>query len=239
MRLALGQINPTVGDFDGNSQLILDQARQAVERGADLVLFPELALCGYPPRDLIEIPVFLDRNRSALDELALATTGLDAAIVVGYVGPSDRIDELRQLRRGPRRRPSALRAAQDAAAHLRRLRRVALLRSGPQPVGLRDPRPASRAHHLRGLLERQGLWRSPRYPIDPVEELARRESTCSSTSPPRPPHEQAQLRRCCMAAVRHGVPAAMVNRSAATISSLRRFQLRRRRRRRCWHAGAL
>ena len=67
-----------------------EQARRAVERGAELVLFPELSLCGYPPRDLIEVPAFRERNRTCLQALAERTADLDAALAVGYVGCSDR-----------------------------------------------------------------------------------------------------------------------------------------------------
>jgi len=68
MRLALAQINATVGDFDGNLARIRAMAARA--RGADLVVLPELALCGYMPRDLLEEPSFLDRCAEALTALA-------------------------------------------------------------------------------------------------------------------------------------------------------------------------
>ncbi|HEV2463625.1 MAG TPA: nitrilase-related carbon-nitrogen hydrolase [Acidobacteriaceae bacterium] len=54
MKIALAQINPTVGDFDGNTRKILKFTEQAVQGSADLVIFPELAVCGYPPADLLE-----------------------------------------------------------------------------------------------------------------------------------------------------------------------------------------
>jgi NAD+ synthase (glutamine-hydrolysing) len=53
VQVALGQINPTVGDFSGNARKIIDYARRAQSHGAGLILFPELAVCGYPPRDLV------------------------------------------------------------------------------------------------------------------------------------------------------------------------------------------
>ena len=84
MRVALAQIDPTIGDFSGNLSRIKDFAERAVTAGADVVVFPELALCGYPPADLLEKNAFLDRARSSLDELRAWTAG-DArpAIVVG------------------------------------------------------------------------------------------------------------------------------------------------------------
>ena len=62
MRIALAQINPTVGDFAGNTRLILNFTTRAAAQGADLVLFPELAICGYPPADLLEKKSFLART---------------------------------------------------------------------------------------------------------------------------------------------------------------------------------
>jgi len=56
VKIALGQINPTIGDFTGNSKKIIESSRQALALGAEMVLFPELAVCGYPPRDLLENP---------------------------------------------------------------------------------------------------------------------------------------------------------------------------------------
>ncbi len=88
MRIALGQINPTIGDFPGNVALMVRSARQAAQERADVILFPELSLCGYPPRDLVEKPAFLDRNEQELNCLAQSTADLDIAIVCGYVGRS-------------------------------------------------------------------------------------------------------------------------------------------------------
>ena len=73
MKIALAQINPTVGDFAGNTRLILDFAERAAAQGVDLVMFPELCICGYPPADLLEKKAFLDRCRKALDEIAMRT----------------------------------------------------------------------------------------------------------------------------------------------------------------------
>lgn len=70
MKLALAQINPTVGDFTGNLARILDAAERASALHADLVIFPELAVCGYPPADLLEKESFLTRAESSIAELA-------------------------------------------------------------------------------------------------------------------------------------------------------------------------
>jgi NAD+ synthase (glutamine-hydrolysing) len=81
MKIALAQLNPTVGDFAGNSAKILDFARRAQEKGADLAVFSELCLCGYLPMDLIERPHFIERNER---ELACLAKKLSIPSVVGY-----------------------------------------------------------------------------------------------------------------------------------------------------------
>ncbi len=89
MKIALGQINPTVGDLAGNVDLMIRFARNAERAGAQLVVFPELAVSGYPPRDLVEKATFLDRSEEQLSRLAEATASLTLGIVAGYVGRSD------------------------------------------------------------------------------------------------------------------------------------------------------
>lgn len=83
MKIALAQINPIVGDFTGNLEKILEAAHRAAAHGARLSVFSELAVCGYPPADLLEKPRFLDRCRSAIDELVGASRDLSTAILVG------------------------------------------------------------------------------------------------------------------------------------------------------------
>ena len=83
MKIALAQFNPTIGDFDGNASRILELAREAKSGGAELAVFSELCICGYPPQDLIERPSFLDRNLKALAHLAKSVT---LPSLVGYVG---------------------------------------------------------------------------------------------------------------------------------------------------------
>jgi NAD+ synthase (glutamine-hydrolysing) len=80
MRLALCQINATVGDIAGNAQRILTELRRAGEAGAELVLLPELALTGYPPEDLLLREHFLADAAAALEELAGAVTGTTAIV---------------------------------------------------------------------------------------------------------------------------------------------------------------
>ena len=86
MKIALAQVNPTIGDFEGNRAKIVDFTRQAKGRGADLAVFSELCICGYPPQDLLERPSFLARNRSEIVTLAKA---LPLPAIVGYVGKAE------------------------------------------------------------------------------------------------------------------------------------------------------
>src|SRR5512145_1286422 len=86
MRLAICQIDNTVGDLPGNARLIERFAEQAAAAGADLAVFPELALTGYPPRDLVEKPSFLQRTEEALRQLVDASASLPIGLIVGYVG---------------------------------------------------------------------------------------------------------------------------------------------------------
>ena len=86
MRIALGQINPTVGDFSGNAAKIIQYSRQARSGGASLILFPELSVCGYPPRDLVERRSFVAHNRESAEKIALETQGI--AVICGMVTPA-------------------------------------------------------------------------------------------------------------------------------------------------------
>ncbi|HVV75302.1 MAG TPA: NAD+ synthase [Mycobacteriales bacterium] len=88
LRLALAQVDLIVGDLEGNAGVIVEQTRLAADQGAQLVAFPEMALTGYPPEDLVLRRSFVDASRAALEQLA---TRLDAeglggtAVVVGYL----------------------------------------------------------------------------------------------------------------------------------------------------------
>ncbi|MBN1509396.1 MAG: NAD+ synthase [Sedimentisphaerales bacterium] len=87
MRIALGQFNATVGDLAGNVEKMKQTWLQAGEAGADLVLFPELAICGYPPEDLVYKRQFVLDSRGALDDLAAACP--TKTLVVGFVDSSN------------------------------------------------------------------------------------------------------------------------------------------------------
>jgi NAD+ synthase/NAD+ synthase (glutamine-hydrolysing) len=86
VKIALGQINPTVGDFAGNSAKIIEYSQRARSAGAGLILFPELSVCGYPPRDLVERVSFVQHNHEAAEHIAAETRGI--AVICGLVTPA-------------------------------------------------------------------------------------------------------------------------------------------------------
>jgi NAD+ synthase (glutamine-hydrolysing) len=89
VRIALGQINTTVGDLDGNVARMAEWAARATDAGADLICFPELAVTGYPPEDLVLQGQFVTDNLHALENLAQRSVG-GAAVLTGFVDRTDR-----------------------------------------------------------------------------------------------------------------------------------------------------
>jgi len=87
IRIALAQVNPTVGDIDGNTAKIIEYIKKARDSGVDLVVFPELVITGYPPKDLLLKPSFIEANRRALAQILSETA--DIAVILGFVDHSD------------------------------------------------------------------------------------------------------------------------------------------------------
>jgi NAD+ synthase (glutamine-hydrolysing) len=87
LRIALAQVNTTVGDFDGNLRRIRDAISRAEALGAELVAFPEQTIPGYPAEDLLLKSEFIDANRRALEALAPGVTG--SVVVVGVAHRED------------------------------------------------------------------------------------------------------------------------------------------------------
>lgn len=86
MKIALGQINPTIGDFSGNARKIIQYSQRALAAGAGLAVFPEMSVCGYPARDWMEKPAFVVKCREAVEQIAQNTRGI--AVIVGYATPA-------------------------------------------------------------------------------------------------------------------------------------------------------
>ena len=175
MKIALCQIDNTVGDLAGNGQRIAASARAAAARGADLAVFPELALTGYPPRDLVEKPSFLERTALALEQLAAATRDLPLGLIAGYVG--------RAPAGSPRRATNS--AALIEGGEIRFRQTKMLLPTYDVFDESRNFQPAASQEicEFRGLRialsicedawNDKQFWERPLYTKDPVADLAR------------------------------------------------------------------
>ena len=86
MKIALVQINPVIGDFERQCKSIIAYAARAREKGCGLVIFPEMAVCGYPPKDLLERDAFVRSNQEALAHLIRAISGI--GVLLGVVSPN-------------------------------------------------------------------------------------------------------------------------------------------------------
>jgi NAD+ synthetase len=216
VKIALAQIDPTVGDFTGNLEKILAASRRAADSGARLTVFSELAICGYPPADFVEKPSFLARCRTAVEDLAAATRDLPTAVLAGVALPAGRED---------------LKPAFNAAVLLDRGQLILeqhkrllpfydvfdeqryFSPSGPQKVidfeGLRLA-----VSICEDAWNDKNFWRRRLYTIDPMEELMRQSPALHinlSSSPFW--HNKRAVRREMLSAIarRDGIPVLMCN----------------------------
>ncbi len=221
LRIALAQINPTVGDLGGNFELISHWIAHARDEGAALVVLPELALTGYPPEDLLLKRHFLDAAGRHLEQLAPRGRG-DRRPGRG-AGPGPAAPE-RALR--ARRRPDRRPLRQGRTAELRGLRRAPLLRAGARPGADRSRRDPRRPDRLRGHLG-AGAAR-----VDGGRGRGRaaRQRLRLALSPGQGPRAGADGRRARPRGRRPDRPLQRRRRPGR--ARLRRPQLRRRRRRR-------
>ncbi len=215
MKIALAQIDTTVGAFADNAAAIVRQAREAADAGAQLVLFPELTLCGYPPKDLLVLREFVQRQLATLDQLAADPVFGRVPALVGFAEPH-------------RGEGAGL---FNACALLRDGRIAALARKSLLPTydvfdeaRYFDPSPEVTVVEVAGV--RVGLsicedlwndklfWQKPRYTRDPVEELARQGAQVLvnlSASPYALGKTQVRRDMLAAAARRHGMPVALCN----------------------------
>src|SRR5207248_2948544 len=174
MRIGLAQIDTTVGAFEDNAAAIVRRSREAAEAGAQLAVFPELTLCGYPPKDLLALREFVERQLASLEQLARDPIFSRISALVGFTEPH----------RG------------EGAGHFNA---CALLRDGKVAAVARksllptydvfdaaryfDPSPEVTVVDVKGvrigisicedLWNDKLFWQSPRYARDPIDELAR------------------------------------------------------------------
>jgi NAD+ synthetase len=216
VKIALAQINPTVGDFTGNLEKIIAASRRAAERGARLTVFSELCLCGYPPADFLEKPSFLTRCRTAVEELAAATADLPTALLAGVALAAE---------------PGVGKPAVNAAVLLDKGR--LLLEQHKRLLPFYDVFDEQRyfaASRQQQIVELDGLrlaiticedawndknfWPRRLYAIDPMEELMRQNPALHinlSSSPFW--HGKRAIRRQMLSAIarRDGIPVLMCN----------------------------
>jgi NAD+ synthetase len=216
VKIALAQINPTVGDFTGNLEKIIAASRRAAALGARLAVFSELAVCGYPPADFLEKPSFLARCRTAVDELAEATKDLSTAVLVGVALPAG---------------PDSGKPAVNAAVLLDK--GELLLEQHKRLLPFYDVFDEQRyfsAARPQRVVELDGVrlaiticedawndknfWSRRLYAVDPMEELMRHKPAVHinlSSSPFW--HSKRAIRRQMLAAIarRDGIPVLMCN----------------------------
>ncbi len=216
MRIALGQINTTVGDLRGNADLMLAACAEAAERGADVVVFPELSLTGYPPRDLIEKPAFIERTQEQLDRLTADSAKWDLAVVCGYVGPAG-------VETGKRVKNSAA-IIQGGRILFRQDKMLLPTYDVFDEARYFYPAEQQTLCHLKGTptalticedaWNDKQYWERRLYSRDPVEELAKSGARLLITINASPFHMgKRALRREILgkAALRHGIPVVYVN----------------------------
>jgi NAD+ synthase (glutamine-hydrolysing) len=214
VRTALAQINTTIGDFPGNSAKIIECARRARSAGADLVLFPELSICGYPPRDLVERPWFVERNWQTAENIARETNGI--AVICGLVTPANSATGKSVLNSA-----ALLRDGKIAFVQSKRL-----LPTYDVFDEMRNFAPAER-QHLVCLGGKQAalticedawndkhFWDRPLYGVDPVEDLIGAGGQILLNISASPFYlGKRELRREMLAAIatHYRVPVALVN----------------------------
>ncbi len=216
MKLALGQINPTVGDLAGNADKMIEYAGRAKAAGAALVIFPELALCGYPPRDLIEKAAFLNRNEDELQRLAQASAQVGIDIICGYVGRAA----------ADTGRTAANYAALLSGGEVRFVQRKMLLPNYDVFDEMRHFAPAGSQSVFpfcgrkvalticEDIWNDKGFWPKRLYSRDPVEELMTQGADFIiniSSSPYWVGKPQLRERMLEALARRHRVPVVLVN----------------------------
>ena len=214
MKIALAQINPTVGDFSGNAAKLGQYTADASSRGAELVVFPELCVCGYPPRDLVEVPAFVTRSRQVLEQLAAEFPNI--AIIAGFPSPAA----------GDAGRTVMNSAALLRDGHIDFIQSKRLLPTYDVFDEMRNFAPAAtqRLFSIGGqsialticedAWNDKAFWNRPLYGSDPVKDLVRAGAQLVLNISASPFHVgKCELRKAMLASIaqQHHVPVLLVN----------------------------
>ena len=214
MKLALAQLNPTVGDLRSNTDRIRRFAEHAAAGGADLAVFPELAISGYPPLDLVDAARYLEANEECLRDLAGSTAGLEMALAVGYCGTNEDTGRPANCVAGIRKGRIEHRSTKvllptydvfDEARYFAPGRQPGIWNVGSRRIGITI---------CEDAWNDKQFWVRSRYARDPVEELVSRGVDVLVNVSASPYHMGKRAFRADMlkaAAMRHQVPAALVN----------------------------
>jgi len=214
MRVALAQINPTVGDIDGNRRLIRESIQKAGESGSELVVFPELAVIGYPPKDLLLKPAVIRACQEAVEELAQDCRGI--AAIICHPCPSDN--------HAGRMLYNAATLCYDGRAQHRRVKSLLPTYDVFDEHRYFEPGPDVQLTPLNemqlGISICEDLWNDrdvvdrQLYHDNPINELARHGAdlfiNCSA-SPYTLGKHALRMRLMCEAAKRHGLPVLYCN----------------------------
>jgi NAD+ synthase (glutamine-hydrolysing) len=227
VKIALAQINPTVGDFAGNTKKIIDYAARAATQGAELVLFPELAVCGYPPADFLEKAAFVARANEATAEIAAWTSEagrpeiLCGTVMCSTSRVGKQVRNVAALLSGGKvhfvqqKMLLPFYDVFDEQRYFEPAPQQTLTRVGGQPLAITV---------CEDAWNDKGFWPRQMYPTDPVEELMRqwevqpkeltgRQRIILNISASPYWQGKAQVREKMLTALaeRHGAYVAMVN----------------------------
>ena len=214
MKIALGQINTTIGDFTGNADKIITFAHRARAAGADLVLFPELSICGYPPRDLVENPAFVARNQQSAERIAKETAGI--ALICGMVTPAHAETGKSVMNSAVFLNDGRIEQVQskmllptydvfDESRNFAPAQKQQMFTIGGRRIGLTV---------CEDAWNDKSFWNRRLYVVDPVEELMRAGGEIVLNISASPFYVgKPELRRKMLAAIatRYNVPVVMVN----------------------------
>lgn len=216
MRIALGQINTTVGDLSGNAARMFSAARRAAEAGAAVIAFPELSLIGYPPQDLLDRPMLLVQAQEELERLAQDSASLGIPLICGTVEPVEAPEGKRiwntaavlqyghvQFRQRKMLLPNY--DVFDEQRYFRSSEKQDILRFGDSPVALTI---------CEDAWNDKRYWEQRLYERDPVDELARQGAGVLISINASPYHMGKRQQRhqiFANTARRHGIPCVYVN----------------------------